>query len=164
VTEHKLFSSFPECVRREARSQHGEDLQLLVPLLCMASYGAPATFAELGAFTGVELSNTVMLERCYNWTGALIEGNPNNFARVECCFLTKVVLFFNIRIHVHSYACVCIHMHFIVFCMHSDALHSTIWLHSNAFCNHFELLHSSDARRLHSDAFSYLLHSRHVTF
>jgi hypothetical protein len=83
---------------------------------------------------------------------------------VECCFFPKVVLFFPIRIHVHSYACVCIHMHFIVFCMHSDALHSTIWLHSNAFCNHFELLHSSDARRLHSDAFSYLLHSRHVTF
>ena len=54
-------------------------------------------------------------------------------AWVECCFLTKVVLFFNIRIHVHSYACVCIHMHFIVFRMHSDALHSTIRLHSNAF-------------------------------
>jgi len=35
-------------------------------------------------------------------------------------------------------------MHFIVFCMHSDALHSTNRLHSNAFCNHFELLHSSD--------------------
>jgi hypothetical protein len=31
-------------------------------------------------------------------------------------------------------------MHFIVFCMHSDAVHSTtIRLHSNAFCNHFEL-------------------------
>ena len=38
--------------------------------------------------------------------------------RMECCFLTKVVLFFNIRIHVHSYACVCINMHFIVFRMH----------------------------------------------
>ena len=82
----------------------------------------------------------------------------------ECCFFPKVVLFFPIRIQVHSYACVCIHMHSIVFCMHSDALHSTNRLHSNAFCNHFELLHSSDARRLHSDAFSYLLHSRHVTF
>ena len=89
---------------------------------------------------------------------------PTRPLRVECCFFPKVVLFFPIRIHVHSYACVCIHMHFIVFCMHSDALHSTNRLHSNAFCNHFELLHSSDARRLHSDAFSYLLHSRHVTF
>jgi hypothetical protein len=48
-------------------------------------------------------------------------------------------------------------MHFIVFFMHSDVLHSTNRLHSNAFYNHFELLHSSDARRLHSDAFSYLL-------
>jgi len=48
--------------------------------------------------------------------------------------------------------------------MHSDVLHSTNRLHSNAFYNHFELLHSSDARRLHSDAFSYLLHSGHVTF
>jgi len=37
-------------------------------------------------------------------------------------------------------------------------------LHSNAFYNHFELLHSSDARRLHSDAFSYLLHSGQVAF
>ena len=55
-------------------------------------------------------------------------------------------------------------MHFIVFLMHSDVLHSTNRLHSNAFYNHFELLHSSDARRLHSDAFSYLLHSGHVTF
>ena len=36
-------------------------------------------------------------------------------AWMVCCFLTKVVLFFNIRIHVHYYACVCIHMHFIVF-------------------------------------------------
>ena len=48
----------------------------------MASHGAPATFAELGAFTGVALSNTVMLERCYNWTGALIEGNPGNFQQL----------------------------------------------------------------------------------
>jgi hypothetical protein len=99
-----------------------------------------------------------------NLSNELVEYIKKASCWVECCFLTKVVLFFNIRIHVHSYACVCIHMHFVVFCMHSDALHSTNRLHSNAFCNHFELLHSSDARRLHSDAFSYLLHSRHVTF
>ena len=78
---------------------------------------------------------------------------------MECCFLTKVVLFFNIRIHVHSYACVCIHMHFIVFRMHYDVLHSTNRLHSNAFSNHFELLHSSEVSLLHFDAFYDLLHS-----
>ena len=77
-----ILRRFPECVRREARSQHMEDLQLLVPLLCMASHGAPATFVELGAFTGVEFSNTVMLEQCYNWNGILIEGNPRNYAKL----------------------------------------------------------------------------------
>ena len=49
---------FPPCVQREAHSQHGEDLRLLVPLLCMAAEGAPATFTELGAFTGVDLGAT----------------------------------------------------------------------------------------------------------
>jgi FkbM family methyltransferase len=48
----------------------------------MASHGAPATFVELGAFTGVEYSNTVMLEQCYNWKGILIEGNPRNYAKL----------------------------------------------------------------------------------
>ena len=76
-------NDFPECVQREARSQHGEDLRLLVPLLCMASEGAPATFIELGAFTGVNMSNTVMLERCYKWTGVLIEGNPRNYHKLK---------------------------------------------------------------------------------
>ena len=74
---------FPPCVQREARSQHHEDLRLLVPLLCMAAHGAPPTFVELGAFTGVDLSNTVMMERCYNWTGVLIEGSPANYALLE---------------------------------------------------------------------------------
>ena len=35
--------------------------------------------------------------------------------RVWCCFFPKVVLFFPIRIFVHSCASVCIPMHFIVF-------------------------------------------------
>ena len=29
------------------------------------------------------------------------EGLDSGIKRMECCFLTKVVLFFNIRIHVH---------------------------------------------------------------
>ena len=80
--KHLARSEFPECVQREAHSQHSEDLRLLVPLLCMAAEGGPATFTELGAFTGVDLSNTVMLERCYNWTGVLIEGNPRNYHKL----------------------------------------------------------------------------------
>jgi len=71
----------PPCVQQEARSQHKEDLMVLVPLLCMRN-GGQGTFSELGAFTGVNFSNTVMLERCYNWTGALIEGSPANYAKL----------------------------------------------------------------------------------
>ena len=72
----------PECVRREARSQHKEDKMVLAPLRCMLG-GQPGTFVELGAFTGVELSNTVMLERCYGWTGLLVEGSPSNYAKLK---------------------------------------------------------------------------------
>lgn len=71
----------PPCVRAEARSQHWEDLMVFLPLRCMLG-GRPGTFVELGAFTGVELSNSVMLERCYNWTGLLIEASTTNFAKL----------------------------------------------------------------------------------
>ena len=55
---------------------------MITPLLCMLD-GRPGTFLELGAFTGVNLSNTVMLERCYNWTGLLVEASDTNFAQLE---------------------------------------------------------------------------------
>ena len=54
---------------------------VLAPLRCMLG-GRPGTFVELGAYTGVDLSNTVMLERCYNWTGVLIEASTTNFAQL----------------------------------------------------------------------------------
>lgn len=75
------LESLPACVAAEARSQHREDLMVLAPLRCMLN-GGPGTFVELGAFTGVDLSNTVMLERCYNWTGVLIEASTTNFAQL----------------------------------------------------------------------------------
>ena len=71
----------PACVAAEARSQHQEDLMVLAPLRCMLN-GGPGTFVELGAYTGVDLSNTVMLERCYNWTGVLVEASTTNFAKL----------------------------------------------------------------------------------
>ena len=76
------WAYLPACVRAEHRSQQHEDLMVLAPLLCMLD-GRPGTFVELGAFTGVNLSNTVMLERCYNWTGLLIEGSTTNFAQLQ---------------------------------------------------------------------------------
>jgi hypothetical protein len=34
-------------------------------------------FIEMGAFDGMSLSNTLWLERHHNWTGLLIEANPD---------------------------------------------------------------------------------------
>ena len=73
-----------ECVLRESRSQHGEERMLLPTLIAAAGgLGRPGTFVELGALDGLTYSNTVALERCFNWTGLLIEANPSNFARLE---------------------------------------------------------------------------------
>ena len=83
-------------------------------------------------------------------------GSPEGWSvvfpqKLCCCFPYAFLC-------IHMHACA-FNMHFIVFSMHSYVLHSTnrlhSLLHSNAFYNHFELLHSSDARRLHSYAFSY---------
>ena len=51
-----------------AHSQHGEDV-LLLPTLLKATGGSPGTFVEIGAYDGKTFSNTLMLERCLNWTG-----------------------------------------------------------------------------------------------
>eukprot|EP00966_Prymnesium_polylepis_P007031 162106-Prymnesium_polylepis.1 len=70
------------CVFRHSQSQHGEDF-LLLPTLLQAAGGRPGIFVELGAFDGITFSNTVALERCFNWTGVLIEGSPSNFERLR---------------------------------------------------------------------------------
>ena len=56
-------------LRSAAASDGGED-------------GRPGTFVEIGANDGLSGSQTLVLERCYNWTGLLIEGNPGTFARL----------------------------------------------------------------------------------
>ena len=73
-----------DCVLQSGPSaQFGEDWALLPTLLGMTAssdrYGN-GRFVEIGAYQGVSLSNTFMLERCFNWTGVLIEANPKNFA------------------------------------------------------------------------------------
>ena len=54
---------------------------MLYRTLQIATHLRPGTFVEIGAFDGVNLSNTYMLERCYDWRGLLIEANPENFRR-----------------------------------------------------------------------------------
>lgn len=70
------------CEERNHHSQFGEDM-LLSPLLRCLAGSSRGTFVELGALDGVQKSNTVMLERCYGWTGLLIEANPRNFAQLS---------------------------------------------------------------------------------
>ena len=71
-----------ECVLRNSVSQFREDL-ILLPELLMVAGGRPGTFVELGAFDGINASNTLVLERCFNWTGLLIEANPVNFEALQ---------------------------------------------------------------------------------
>ena len=62
-------------------SLNGED-QMLLPTLINAARGKRGTFVELGAFTGSN-SNTAVLERCFGWSGLLIEASPANFAQLR---------------------------------------------------------------------------------
>ena len=71
-----------ECALRETQAGMAEDL-LLLPTLLSLTGGAPGVFVELGAADGMTGSNTFMLERCFNWTGLLIEANPGNFALLK---------------------------------------------------------------------------------
>lgn len=70
------------CALASSNAQQQQDL-LLLPALLDAAGQKPGTFVELGAYDGVQLSNTIMLERCFNFTGLLIEANPPNFERMR---------------------------------------------------------------------------------
>lgn len=70
------------CALKHQASQHIEDL-LLLPTLLLATGFQPGVFVELGALDGVRYSNTLVLERCFNWRGILIEANPHNFAKLQ---------------------------------------------------------------------------------
>ena len=74
------------CADEKTHSQFLEDIALLPTLLGLAaSLGThqKPRFVELGAFDGSTLSNTFMLEYCFNWTGTLIEANPTNYAQLK---------------------------------------------------------------------------------
>tara|TARA_B110001452_G_scaffold190665_1_gene160849 strand:- start:2130 stop:3287 length:1158 start_codon:yes stop_codon:yes gene_type:complete len=72
-----------ECLLSESGTLRtlGEDRTLL-PTLVHAARGGAGTFVEIGAADGHFQSNTLFLERCLNWTGILIEANPENYAKL----------------------------------------------------------------------------------
>ncbi len=75
VTHNEL-----RCALRE--SQSNEDIALL-PLLLEAAGSKPGTFTEIGAYDGHNGSQTWLLERCFGWSGVLIEASPQNFAKLN---------------------------------------------------------------------------------
>ena len=61
-------------------SQFGEDRWLAQTLFCDKC--PSRTYVEIGALDGVKYSNTLLLERQLYWHGVLIEGHPDNAARL----------------------------------------------------------------------------------
>ena len=71
------------CVIKSSLSQNGEDVMLLPLVLQAAAESGGGTFVEIGANDGLYMSNTYALERCFNFTGLLIEANPANFKALK---------------------------------------------------------------------------------
>ena len=59
-------------------SQLGQDILALL----VTKWRRGGVFAEVGVGDGTRLSNTLMLERDYGWTGILIEPNPETHAAI----------------------------------------------------------------------------------
>ncbi|KAJ8614224.1 hypothetical protein CTAYLR_001140 [Chrysophaeum taylorii] len=72
--------------RQRPRSTHDEDLKAIESLKNLEgawSSSPPLVFLEIGAFDGLSESNTILLERCLNWTGVLVEANPTAWATLR---------------------------------------------------------------------------------
>ena len=70
------------CVCTHTKAQFREDCKLL-PLLLSVLPPSGGRFVELGALDGLTGSNTYALETCLNWTGLLIEANPESYAKLK---------------------------------------------------------------------------------
>ena len=60
------------------KSQFGQDEKVAK----LFNYKRNGFFIEAGAYDGEVYSNTLQLERRYNWTGLLVEPNPDNFVKL----------------------------------------------------------------------------------
>lgn len=83
---HKHFSAFNGIAgnRQNPRSSNNEDLFAIhFWRRAGAKWTERRTFLEIGAFDGVSESNTIVMERCLNWRGVLIEPNPVAWAALK---------------------------------------------------------------------------------
>jgi len=68
----------PQCIAKGSCSQVGQD-KLILSILGYPYHGF---FVDLAANDGVNISNSFLLERRYNWSGVCIEVNPKYFWRL----------------------------------------------------------------------------------
>ena len=77
VGNRGLFYEFMAYAFPRSASSHGQIAQdLWVSWMTQGMRGG--TFVEVGAGDGVHMSNTLMLERDFGWSGLLVEPNPAN--------------------------------------------------------------------------------------
>ena len=77
LSDERQLQTVAKCVQQHATG--AENIEILPLLLQAAEQGV---FVEIGAYDGIRGSNTLMLERCFNWTGLLIEANPDTFSKL----------------------------------------------------------------------------------
>lgn len=64
----------------ENYSQFGQDIHIINNIYNKKKNGY---FVDIGAYDGVNMSNTYLLEKNYEWKGICVEGNPRYFKKLE---------------------------------------------------------------------------------
>jgi len=87
LTEQLRFLGHVSRYSDISKSQLGQDIfALLMNDFCQEGF-----FIDVGAFDGVDHSNTYLLEKKYLWNGILIEANPNLHPNIEKTRTAKLV-------------------------------------------------------------------------
>jgi FkbM family methyltransferase len=79
LSDEKQLQTVAKCVQQQASGAENIDI---LPLLLQRGTSERGIFVEIGANDGIDGSNTLVLERCFNWTGLLIEASPDTFTKL----------------------------------------------------------------------------------
>ena len=63
-----------------SEAQWGEERILFERIFDQRAHGS---YVEIGAHNGIRFSNTLMLHTCYNWSGILVEADPDLFEALQ---------------------------------------------------------------------------------
>lgn len=65
---------------RKSLSQAGQDYWVINEVFAGKKQGY---FVEIGSADGIQINNTYLLEKCYDWSGICIEANPDSFKQLQ---------------------------------------------------------------------------------